>query len=164
MGLAIRGLSGQVLSYSNPTGGYKIQNQLRAKTGLEITPINQSSIKKAINYMRHGGFVFTGVDRPVENKDKTLNFFGTPSPLPTGHIRMAIKANVPIIVASASMDQNGYYHIEFSNPIKMKSFNNSEDDIRMNAEIILEIFEERIKKHPNQWLMYYPVWPSLTEI
>jgi len=164
LGLAVRGLSGQVLSFGTPTGGYKIQNRLRTKTGLDITPINQFSIKKAINYMRNGGFVFTGVDRPVENKDKTLNFFGYPSPLPVGHIRMAIIADVPIIVASASMDSDGYYHIEFSNPIQMQSFKNSEDEIRVNAELILGIFEERIRRHPGQWLMYYPVWPSLSEI
>ena len=164
LGLAVRGLNGCVLSYANPTSGYKIQNKLRTKTGLEINPINRNSIKKAITSMQNGGFVYTGVERPVADKTKTLTFFGRPSPLPTGHIRMASKANVPIIVGTASMDSDGYYHIDFSEPISIQPFDNTDEMIMVNGERILQKIEERILAHPDQWLMYYPVWPHPEEI
>lgn len=164
LGLAVRGLTGCVLSYANPTSGYKIQNKLRTKTGLEINPIDRNSIKNAIINMQNGGFVYTGIERPVAEKTKTLTFFGHPSPLPTGHIRMASKANVPIIVATAWMDSDGYYHIDFSEPIPIQSFNNTDEMVKVNGERILQVIVERILAHPDQWLMYYPVWPHLEEI
>jgi KDO2-lipid IV(A) lauroyltransferase len=160
--LAYRGVDGHVLTHSQPTGGYEIQNKIRAQTGLEITPVNQSSLKLAIKRMKKGGFVFTGVDRPILNTNIELSFFGHPAPLPTGHIRMAEKANVPIIVASASMGQDGIYNIHFSDPIPIQSNYDPDTVIRRNGETILKIIEARILEHPDQWLMYYPVWSNIT--
>jgi KDO2-lipid IV(A) lauroyltransferase len=114
LAMAYRGFRGQVLSYGQPTGGYEIQNDIRAKTGLDITPADPEGQLKAIENMRNGGFVVTAVDRPIRQKAHYLDFFGRPSPLPAGHIRMAIEAGVPVIVVSAFMDPRGKYHIIIS--------------------------------------------------
>jgi KDO2-lipid IV(A) lauroyltransferase len=161
LALAYRGLHAQVLSYGQPTGGYEIQNDLRAQTGLDITPISPEVHWQAIENMRNGGLVITAVDRPIRRKAHYLNFFGRPSPLPAGHIRMAIEAGVPIIVVSASMDPAGNYHIHFSDPIPMQSHQDSEKEIKINGEAVLRVIEDRILANPGQWLMYYPVWPDL---
>jgi lauroyl/myristoyl acyltransferase len=162
LALAIRGLDAQILTYGQPTGGYQVQNKFREQTGLDITPINRSELRRAIERMRNGGFVITGVDRPIQENSPLLNFFGFPSPLPTGHIRMAIKADVPIIVASVFMDDNGIYHIQFSDPIQMVRYNDLETEIRKNGESVLKLIEKRIQERPNQWLMYYPIWDIIT--
>jgi lauroyl/myristoyl acyltransferase len=161
LGLAYNGLHGQVLTYGQPTGGYQIQNDIRAETGLEITPVNPEVHERAIDNMRRGGFVITAVDRPIRSKAHYLNFFDHPSPLPAGHIRMAIQAGVPIIVASASMDQDGFYHIHVSDPIDMQTAEDVETEIRVNGEVILKVIEARIRNNPGQWLMYYPAWPDV---
>jgi KDO2-lipid IV(A) lauroyltransferase len=162
LALAYRGVDGHVLTYGQPTGGYEIQNKIREQTGLEITPINPSSLKRAIKRMKNGGFVFTGVDRPIKKTNMELLFFGRPCPLPTGHIRMAEKAKVPIIVASASKNPEGKYSIHFSDPITIQSYSDPETVVRRNGEAILKIIENRILAHPDQWLMYYPVWPNIS--
>jgi len=156
-----RGLKGQVLSYAQPTGGYEIQNDIRIKTGLEITPINPEAQQRAIENMQNGGFVITGVDRPIRSKTQYLDFFGRPSPMPAGHIRMAIEARVPIIVASAYMDQDGLYHFHVSDPIPMLSHPELDQAIKINGEAVLHVIEGRIRENPGQWLMYYPVWPDV---
>ncbi len=160
LALAYRGLHGQVLTYGEPTGGYKIQNDIRIRTGLDITPISPEVHAKAIENMRTGGFVITAVDRPIRRKTQYLDFFGRPSPLPAGHIRMAIEAVVPIIVASASMNNNGKYHVHLSDPIPMEPHKDSNQEIKINGERVLKVIEERIMNDPGQWLMFYPVWPD----
>jgi len=161
---AYRGLQGQVLSYGQPTGGYEIQNQFRASTGLEITPVRgEITHLKAIESMRNGGFVMTAVDRPIRNKKHFLNFFGRPSPLPTGHIRMAISAEVPVIVAAANYQSDEKYHLTLSDPIQMQSFSDHAKEIRVNAEIVLDVIARFILKSPEQWQMYYPVWSEAEE-
>jgi KDO2-lipid IV(A) lauroyltransferase len=161
LAMAYRGLHGQVLTYGQPTGGYEIQNNIRAQTGLDITPVNPDVHDQAIENLRSGGFVITAVDRPIRHKSHFLEFFERKSPLPAGHIRMALQAGVPIIVASVSMDEDGLYHIQFSDPIPMQSYDEMETAIRINGEAVLKIFEERIRKHPGQWLMYYHAWPEV---
>jgi KDO2-lipid IV(A) lauroyltransferase len=155
---AYHGLKGQVLTYGSPTGGYKIQNDLRAKTGLLITPVSPEVHQQAIKNMRDGGFVITAVDRPIRQKAHFLNFFGRPSPLPAGHIRMALDAAVPFIVAAAEMKPDGKYLINISDPIPLVHHNNPDQEIRINGEVILSVIEGHIRRNPDQWLMYYPVW------
>jgi lauroyl/myristoyl acyltransferase len=161
LSLAYRGLRGQVLTYGQPTGGYQIQNDLRAKTGLEITPVSPEVHRQAIESLEKGGFVITAVDRPIRRKAHSLLFFDRPCPLPAGHVRMALEARVPIIVASASMDEHGMYHILFSDPIPMEEHADPVRAIQINGEKVLQEIETRIRRNPGQWLMYYPAWPDV---
>jgi len=156
---AYYGVKGQLLTFNNPTGGYPIQNNLRAQTGLNITPISPQANRQAIRNMRKGGFVFTGVDRPLE-KSNYLRFFGGLSPMPVGHIRMALIARVPIIVAAVEWKEDGCYYTHVSDPIPLVRHDDPDQEIRINAEAILARFEALIRRNPTQWLMYYPVWPA----
>jgi lauroyl/myristoyl acyltransferase len=161
LALAYRGLNAQVLTYGQPTGGYEIQNDLRTQTGLDITPVNPEVHTEAIENMRNGGLVITAVDRPIRRKTQYLSFFGRLSPLPAGHIRMAIEAGVPVIVASASMNDQGTYRVHLSDPIPMQPYVDSDRMIKVNGEKILSVIENRIIENPGQWLMYFPVWPDV---
>lgn len=155
---AYRGLKGQVLTYGNPSGGYKIQNDVRSQTGLNITPVSPEVHRQAIENMRSGGFVITAVDRPIRHKAHSMNFFGNPSPLPTGHIRMALESDVPIIVAAAEMRADQLYHLNISDPIELIHHTDPDEEIRINGEAVLRVIEDYICQAPAQWLMYYPVW------
>lgn len=159
---AYRGLKAQVLTYGNPTGGYKIQNDLRSQTGLDITPVSSEVHRQAIENMRNGEFVITAVDRPVRRKIQTMKFFGQSSPLPAGHIRMALEAEVPIIVAAAQMQADQLYHVLISDPIELVRHTDPDETVRINGEAVLRVIESYIRQMPNQWLMYYPVWPKGT--
>jgi len=155
---AALGFEAKVLTFGKPTGGYKLQNDIRATTGLEIMPVNQDAHTKSIDVMQKGGFVLTAIDRPMSRQRRKLNFFDHPSPLPAGHIRMAIKANVPILVAAVHMNHDGLYQLSLSEPIPMVHMPEPAEEIRYNAEKILKIIEGYIRSHPSQWQMYYPVW------
>ncbi len=161
LSLTYRGFKAQVLTFGRPTAGYQIQNSLRSKTGLDITPINRKTLYQAVHRMKSGGMVITAIDRPVQEIHQKVMFFGQPAPMPTGHIRMALTADVPIILAVPAMQPDGTYRIFVSDPIPMQRFSDPLDEIRINAEAVLKIVEDQIRQYPDQWLMYYPVWPEL---
>jgi lauroyl/myristoyl acyltransferase len=157
---AYRGLTGQVLTYGNPSGGYKIQNQIRAQTGLNITPVSSDVHLQAVEKLQNGGFVITAIDRPIRRKAHYMNFFGRPSPLPAGHIRMALEANVPVIAAAVELKADGLYYLEVSDPLELIRRADPDEEIRINGEAVLRILESFIRRAPGQWLMYYPAWPN----
>lgn len=160
-----RGLQGMVLTYGQPTSGYDMQNRIREKTGLDITPVRgEETHQLAIERLKNNEFVITAVDRPIRRKPHRLTFFGRPSPLPAGHIRMALAANVPIIVAAARMNPSGIYELLTSDPIEMIHFDDPDKAIRVNAEKVLKVMEDFIRQAPTQWLMYYPVWPEVLDL
>ncbi len=155
------GIDVQVLSYADPTGGYRWQNRIRERAGLHMTPITPRALLQAVERLRKGGFVLTGVDRPVPGKLETLTFFGHPAPLPVGHVRLAMDAGAPVYVIACQMLEDGSYVLHASKPIPMQDYGNRKESIRRNAETVLEVLESYIRRAPEQWLMYYPVWPHL---
>lgn len=161
------GYTGIALSYPNPGSGYQLQNEIRKSYGLKLSrwgdPETQNGI---IEYLKSGGVIGTGIDRPLPTRKKRhyVNFFGRPSPLPLGHITTALAANVPILVVAAYLLPDGRYSFKYSGPIHLQKFANKMDNIILNAEIILKEIEEFIKLAPEQWLMYYPVWPDILEL
>lgn len=157
------GFTGKVLSYPNPGSGYLLQNEIRKSFGLDLVPLGDSSLDaEIVRYLKAGGVVATGVDRPIPGRKKRhlTQFFGKPSPLPLGYITTALAAAVPIIVVAAFMRPDGSYGLRISKPIQMQKYKNKLEDIIRNAERVLLQIEEYIKLVPEQWLMYYPVWPD----
>ncbi len=157
------GFEGKVLSFPNPGSGYQLQNNIRESLGMDIIPLGDSSLEaNLVQYLKDGGVVATGVDRPVPNRKKRhyTSFFGKPSPLPVGYITTALAADVPVIVVAAFMRDDGRYGLRITKPIVLKKFSNKLDDITLNAERVLKKIEENILLAPKQWLMFYPVWPD----
>lgn len=161
----LRGLSGQVLTFARPTSGYEIQNQVRASldTKIEATPISPHTLREALQRLQNGGVVYTGVDRPEDTSKMQLNFFGEPAWMPVGHIRLAVKAGVPIILVTCVREQDGCYRAWLSEPIPMKEYQDTEQTIRENAQNVLNMLSDFIRRAPEQWFMFYPVWPAALE-
>ena len=89
---ALHGMRMLALSFPLPPSGYRLQNRIRRLEGLEIAPISFSALHKAADRLQQGGTVVTGIDRPLERAIERPVFFGRPSNLPTGWVRLALKA------------------------------------------------------------------------
>jgi lauroyl/myristoyl acyltransferase len=158
--LGTLGYTFQILSYPDPGGGYQWQNKLRMKTGHIITPTSISSLRQARNRLREGGNVLTGLDRPVDGLKYRPMFFGHPASLPVAYTHLAVQAGVPVVVVSAITKPDGDYYLYASDPIQMVSQNDPYRESIRNTEAVLEVAEEIISKYPEQWSMFYPVWPQ----
>jgi len=154
------GFESKILTFGQPTGGYKLQNEIRAASGLDIMPVSRRAHISAFQTLRQGGFILTAVDRPLAGQKRRVNFFGCLSPLPDGHIRMALKVGVPVLAAAVHMNQDGLYQLHLSDPIPMVRMSDPDEEIRQNTESILRVLEGYIRAYPTQWQMYFPVWPQ----
>ncbi len=159
------GLSGwqvQVLSIANPNGGYEAQNEMRTASGLEVTPVSMESLKRASRRLADGGSVLTGIDRPLPGADLRPRFFGRPAPLPVLHVRLAMRAKAPVVVASGILREDGRYALQAFEPIQMEGSVKNEADVLANAERVLRFAEEFITRSPRQWAMPHAVWPDIS--
>jgi lauroyl/myristoyl acyltransferase len=158
--LGLKGYHFQILSYPNPGSGYQWQNRIRSESGLEITPISIHSLQQARIRLQDGGSILTGLDRPVNDNKYRPQFFGYPSSAPVFYTRMALQAKVPVVIVTALPRENGGYRLELSDPISMKSYPDLHAEYIHNTEAVLRVAEEYIRAYPDQWLMFYPVWPE----
>jgi len=120
----------------------------------------------ARNRLAQGGGVLTGLDRPLVGSqlDKYRpKFFGHEANLPVTYIRMAKEANAPIFVMSCKSQPDSTYSLESSGPIWVTPMDILEQEIVDNAERVLAEAEKLIREVPEQWAMFYPVWPDIME-
>jgi KDO2-lipid IV(A) lauroyltransferase len=155
------GMKAMVITFARPSEGYKWQNEIREYAGLEIAPASMGVMKDAVKRLKEGGAVVTGVDRPVPDPRYKPLFFGLPSSLPVHHITLALRADVPVVVTGVLMRPDHIYEAVVSAPIEMERFGDRDKDIICNAERVLEVTAELIRRVPQQWTMTYPVWPDI---
>lgn len=158
--LGIRGLKMQILSFPQPSGGYRLQNRLREDVGLDVTPISMTALRSAVNRLEAGEIVLTGAERPVAGAKYKVTFFGRQASMPVAHVRLAVKAKIPVTLVAGRMQPDGTYRLLMSEPIPMKMYTDLDKETVTNAEAVLRVAEEWIKQNPEQWSMYFSVWPE----
>lgn len=165
--LALHKIDIQVLSFPNPNEAYKIQNRLRERTGINVTPLDFNAFRQAQLRLQKGGSVLTGLDRPLADDDEAKyspRFFGYETNLPVAYIRMALKAKAPVMILAAITLPDGSYRLVGSDPIWLTPNDDLETETLSNAEKVLKIAEPIIAKHAQQWAMFYPIWPQFLGI
>lgn len=157
---AAKGVAITGLAWATPTSGYDLQNQVRIAGGIDLLTIDMATLRKALVILRQGGLVATGIDRPDPfGGGEMIPFFGRPARMPVGHVRLALQANVPILVASVEYRHSARAYIAHAARwLEMERVGSREEDVRHNTRRVLEVIERLILAHPDQWLMFYPVW------
>ncbi|MEN8098689.1 MAG: lysophospholipid acyltransferase family protein [Chloroflexota bacterium] len=153
----------QAITVGAPPEGYQSQNQIRAQTGIDITPGDADAVKAAFRRLQEGGIVGTASDRPLPdaNPKRYVRFFGHLAPLPTGHVRLAVRTNARVHMIQVTPEDKGRISISLSPAIPLERSNGRSKDALVNTERILKYTEEQIRANPDWWLMFFPVWPQL---
>lgn len=157
------GMKPMVLTIPDPQGGRRMEFEMRKKTGMNLVPASMTALRQAIRHLQQGGMVLTGIDRPIANPEAHPRFFGRPASLPMHHILLATKARVPVMIMVTNIQADGKYHVLTSGPIEMESDSGREGQLLHNAENVLHIAEDFIRRAPQQWGMSLPVWPEMLE-
>jgi lauroyl/myristoyl acyltransferase len=156
----LAGIKALVLTLPELNAGYQKQLDMRMKKGLNMVQASVGSLKHAVDYLKAGGMIITGIDRPAETYIYRPKFFGRPAAIPIHHIFLALKSHSPIIVAGIHKQSDGKYRFHFSEPIEMQTHPDRHTEIMLNAETVLLVAEDFIRRDPSQWAMTFPVWPE----
>ena len=147
----------QLLSLADPTPGFTLFNDLRQQAGALVTPISSAVLRAALHRLRDGGVILTGVDRPTGRGDRPVEFFGATAYLPTGYIRIPLRTNCFVLTAAAAYE-DGAYHIHVNPPMEMIRTGDLQSYVQLNIRRVLGQVEAFIARHPEQWMMFVPVW------
>ena len=161
--IALNGYPILVLSYPQPPGGYQWQNKMRRDYGIEILPLSLASLRSARERLKNGGLVLTGMDRPMEQSNHCPKFFGYPSTVPVTYVSLASESKSDLVVAACQTIGQGSYVVNCSDIIKFSDHADKDQEFIINAELVLKEAEKFISAAPQQWSMFYPVWPWAME-
>jgi phosphatidylinositol dimannoside acyltransferase len=162
--LCAQGMKPLVLTIPNPQGGRRLEYEMRKRTGMNLLPASVGAMRHALQHLQKGGYVVTGIDRPISNASSQPKFFGRPAALPTHHVFLASRAKVPVMIIVTHWGSDGKYHVLTSEMIEMDRYSHRETGLLRNAEKVLYIAEQFIRQAPEQWTMTLPVWPEVLDI
>ena len=149
----------QILSGSDPKGSSCVMNDMRARHGLEVTPISTSSLRAALRRLCTGGIVAIAADTPIES-GLELEFFGRPARLPAGYARLALISDAEIMVGISHRDGEGCYRAEARRVPQPALTGRKREDVVSWAQEVLYKVEALIRTRPTQWLIPAPVWEA----
>jgi KDO2-lipid IV(A) lauroyltransferase len=147
--------------------------KLRGSHGVQFVPLGGvSPMRKIMQALGNNQIVLIAADRVIEGKSITLPFFGAQALFPLGPAILAQRTGAPLVgVFGWYTTSTGYKTRECSthnaNTIPMQgefiplSLALNEED-RTNVHCLVRGMVERmqpfIAAHPEQWLVFYPVW------
>jgi KDO2-lipid IV(A) lauroyltransferase len=164
--LAFRGGTLNVLSLDEPDartktfrGRFRYSKGIRElyiKGGVE-DPFSTIELVKAL---RNNEIVAMLGDR--ENSPSTIDvdFFGRRTRFPMGVGMLAMISGAPVLPVFVVMEKNRKYRGIIEKPIYFDGSRRGEREevIREGMERITRVFEEYIRRYPDQWYNFYPYW------
>jgi phosphatidylinositol dimannoside acyltransferase len=162
--LCRQGMRPLILTIPDPQGGRRMEFEMRKNTGANIVPASVATLRQALKHLQKGGFVVTGIDRPIPQPGVRPIFFGRPAALPVHHTYLATRAEVPVLIVAAHSRADGKYHVTATGPIEMDTYPDRDQEALRNAEKVLSIAEQYIRQAPEQWSVSLPVWPEIMDL
>ena len=154
----------QLISLADPPPGFQLANELRQRSGIRITPLSSTALREAIRLLRRGGTVSIAGDRPVSELDEPVSFFGHPARVPSGHVRLALKTGAVIVTGCCFLSpETQRYTMHLDPPLELVRTGNRDEEIQINMRQVIQALEAIIRRWPDQWQMFVPVWPELLE-
>jgi KDO2-lipid IV(A) lauroyltransferase len=87
-----------------------------------------------------------------------VDFFGTPARLSNGHVQLALRTGVPIVMGFSQRLPDNTFVARFEPPLELENTGDRERDMQAGLEKVVAIMERYIAQHPEQWAITVPIW------
>lgn len=110
--------------------------------------------------LRKGDIVAVQMDRATGHRsDVQVPFFGVPTVLPLGPLRLASAAQVPVVPCYCLMRADTHYEIYVGAPLTVTRGN---EEAALHS--LVQVMEHYIALAPEQWYNFYDVWHTPTAV
>jgi KDO2-lipid IV(A) lauroyltransferase len=142
-----------------PSGGL---NELviasRRRIGMNMIKLGPGSLRQIIKALARNELVALASDLYSGERGIRVPFFNRPAIFPSGPAALALKTGAPILPVWIRRRPNNLYVAEVEDPIEVSRTDNPDRDIQVTTERIVGFFERIIRREPDQWLVFLPVW------
>lgn len=138
----------------------RLMYSLRNVHGHHYEPATFSGVKAAIDWLRKGGVLAILVDRDIQKRGIEIEFCGAKARFPTGAVDLAIRTNSVLVPGWVRREGEYKVHARLGPPLDLIITGNADEDLRVNTERLLKLFEAHLKRDPGQWSVLDRIWPD----
>ena len=153
--LALEGVPLTVVTLEEPaTGLTEWREAYRKRLGIRTIPVGADpfSMVAIVSALRRNEFVALLVDRPYGGTTAPVQFFGAPACFSSAPTLLWQHTGAEVIPAFVLQKQSGRYASLLAPPVPMDT------DGAANAQRIATVFEAVVRRNPEQWFNYVPIW------
>jgi phosphatidylinositol dimannoside acyltransferase len=132
----------------------------RASMGLTIIPLGPDSGGEVLRILRSGGLVGLLSDRDLVGTGVDVEFFGEKTTMPAGPAMLALRTGATLMTAAVFSGPGTDHRATIGRPIDMKRTGSFRSDVARITQEIATQFEGLIRRSPEQWHVFQPVWPA----
>jgi len=140
-----------------PEHVFELLVKLRAAQGIHIIPVDTAG-RTLIKKLREGAILGLAIDLDVTHTGPIVNFFGAPARLPDGAAALAVKYDAPLVLGFIRRLDNNKVAVVVEPPLELESTGDLVQDTLNVVQKIVARMEYWIKKYPEQWILFQPVW------
>ena len=138
-------------------------NRLRKDKGITVIEMDQSPFSgvEILRHLRKNGIVAMIGDRDFFGRGHQITFFGKKVVFPVGPVVLAMKSGAALIPAFVLKQSDGRYFGILEEAIPLLLEGERDDVIKKNLGKTARVFEEYIRRHPDQWYCPHPINGSM---
>jgi KDO2-lipid IV(A) lauroyltransferase len=160
--LARRGLSLTVVTLEEPsTELTRWREAGRRRLGIKTIPVGPGhpfAFVEMIETLRRNEFLAMLVDRPYAGSGSPVCFFGRETEFSSAPALLAHHTGAAVLPAFVLNGKNRGYVSLAERIIPMDTPTKDRANLARNTQRIASVFEEIIRRHPEQWFNYVPIW------
>lgn len=117
----------------------------------------KDAVKGCLRALRGNEVVALLGDRDYTGTGEVIPFFGKNTRVPSGALTLAANTGSPIVPAFA-VREGEKYKIHFNHPLRLQRSENRQQDLRVNLQNWVKVLEEYVRRYPDQWFVFAPIW------
>jgi Kdo2-lipid IVA lauroyltransferase/acyltransferase len=136
-------------------------HDLRARAGTRMIRKSgaASSVVRALH--EHGLLVLPIDQNSTRGLGVFVDFFGLPASTNSGMARIALRADAPIVPAFIVRQGRSARHRVYVLPVlQVERTGDAAADVVLNTQRFTAVFEEMVRRHPEQWLWMHKRWKT----
>lgn len=120
------------------------------------------SARRVLQVLRENGTVGILADQNAVREEAVfVDFFGIPAAANKGFAQLALRSGAAVVPAVAWWDGTAGRHIvEYGPEIEVTRTGDDARDIQVNTQRFQQAIEERVRRHPGQWLWMHGRWKT----
>lgn len=134
-------------------------NFQRESKGVRVIPLGKA-VRMSLEVLRKNNIVALVGDKDFTENGIVADFFGRPTLLPQGPAAFSLKTKASIVPGFMVRNKDDSFTLSIEKPIEYSSCGDRDKDARALITLYKTIFEDYIRRYPDQWYMFRKFWVS----
>lgn len=134
--------------------------RLRQKMGINAVPAGIAA-RPMLAALKRGEIVGMMCDRNISDSGLEVEFFGRKTVVSRGPAWLARRSRAPAVVGFGVRRGAEGFRGYVQGPLSIPQTENEDADVQAIAQTIMAMAEDNIRRYPEQWAMFSPVWSQI---